>query len=109
MSTITKERDSLRTVLTEKKALLDQIESNALKDETGNGHYVISTEAAGEFRKVLAECKDIRARLSDLGEYEEIDAYLNNPGAESKAAQIPMQRGMLERKSIGQRFTESAE
>jgi HK97 family phage major capsid protein len=109
VSTIAKERDSLRKVLTEKKALLDQIETKGLKDETGNGHYVISAEAAGEFRKVIGECKDIKARLGELGEYAEIDAYLNNPGAESKAAQIPVQRGMMERKSIGQRFTESAE
>lgn len=109
MSTIAKERDSLRSVLVEKKALLDRIEQNGVKDETGKGHYVISAEAAGEFRKVIGECKDIRARLTELGEYEDLDSFLNNPGAESKAAQIPTQRGAMERKSLGQRFTESAE
>jgi HK97 family phage major capsid protein len=111
MSNITMERDSLRKQLVEKKSMLDRIQAGGVKDETGQGHFVVSEEARRDFTKTLTEAKAIRSRLAELGEYEALESYLNDPGDEpTHTGKGGVQRvTMGEFKSLGQRFLESKE
>jgi HK97 family phage major capsid protein len=111
MPVMEKEREGLRKILAEKAALLKQIEIKGIKDEDGKGNMVVSTEAARDFRRTMAEAREIKGLLADMGEYEALDGYLNDPGTASVGvtgqaanALIPMQR-----KSVGERFIESKE
>lgn len=112
MSTITRERDQLRKDLEAKSKLLDEIQTKGIKTEDG-GEITVSEDAKRDFSKAIVEAKAIRARLGELGEYEEIQAYLNDPGAESKSIGAGgdggAQLARMEHKSVGQRFIESAE
>lgn len=109
MSSITRERDSLRAKLVEHKAVLDRIQNGSVKDE-GNGNYTVSPEGRREFSAKLAEMKGIRNRLSELGEYEAISDYLNAPAGEPMlVGGHSSARGGLSGKSIGQAFVESVE
>lgn len=112
MSTITRERDDLRKKLEEKAAQLNLIQEKGFKEEDGN--IVVSEEARTEFTSTLREAKEIRGRLAQIGEFEEITAYLSDPGVESKSIGgnggnsgliVPQQRGL----SLGERFVASPE
>jgi hypothetical protein len=83
VSTLTRERDDLRKQLEEKSKVLAEIQTNGFKDE--DGKIVVSEKARTEFTKELREAKAMRGRLAELGEFEEITSYLNDPGAESKS------------------------
>jgi HK97 family phage major capsid protein len=113
MSNLTMERDSLRKQLVEKKAVLDRIQEGGVKDETGKGHFVVSEEARRDFTKTLGEAKEIKTRLAQLGEYEALDSYLNDPGEDATHTGGP--KGGIQRvtmgqfKSLGERFLESKE
>ena len=111
MSEFTKERDSLRAKLTEKKSVLDRIQAGGMKDESGKGDFVVNPEARRDFTKTMTECKDIRKRLTEIGEYEELTAYLNDPGAEpTHTGKGGVQRvTMGEFKTLGERFLTSVE
>lgn len=112
MSNLTMERDSLRKQLTEKKALLDQIQAKGVKDETGKGHFVVSEEARRDFTKTMGEAKAIRTRLTELGEYEALDSYLNDPGEDAThtgKGSGPQRLTMPQFKSLGTQFLESKE
>ena len=112
MSTLTRERDDLRTQLEAKSKVLAEIQEKGFKDE--DGKIVVSEKARTEFTKELREAKAMRTRLAELGEFEEITAYLEDPGVESKSIAggggksgliVPQQRGL----SLGERFVQSAE
>ena len=111
MSTLTRERDDLRKKLEEKTALLNDIQTKGFKDEDGT--ISVSTEARKDFTATLREAKDIRGRLAELGEYEEMRSYLEDPGVESKSiAANGGQSGPMvpqQRQSLGERFVNSAE
>jgi HK97 family phage major capsid protein len=113
MSNLTMERDTLRKQLVEKKALLDRIQEGGVKDETGKGHFVVSPEARRDFTKTMGEAKEIKTRLAELGEYEALDSYLNDPGEDPTHTGGP--KGGVQRvtmgqfKSLGERFLESKE
>jgi HK97 family phage major capsid protein len=113
MSTLTLERDSLRKQLVEKKSMLDRIQEGGVKDETGQGHFVVSPEARRDFTKAMGEAKEIKTRLAELGEYEALDSYLNDPG--ESATHTGGGKGGVQRvtmgqfKSLGERFLESKE
>lgn len=112
MSTLTRERESLRKQLAEKKSLLDRIQAGGVRDETGEGHFVVSEDARRDFTKTLGETKQIRARLTELGEYEALDSYLNDPGAEathSGGKGGTQQLTMAQFKTLGERFLASKE
>lgn len=103
------DKKNLRDQLEEKKALLDRIQ-NSVKDETGKGHFVVTSEQRAEFQKALAEVKEIRGHLNAWGEYEELDSYLNSPAPNAGGSLVvPQQRALAapQTKSIGQRFIES--
>ncbi len=112
MSTLTRERDDLRKQLEAKSKVLAEIQTNGFKDE--DGKIVVSEKARTEFTKELREAKAMRGRLAELGEFEEITSYLEDPGTESKSIAggggksgliVPQQRGL----SLGERFVQSAE
>lgn len=112
MSTFTREREDLRKQLEAKSVLMNDIQTKGFTDE--DGKISVSEEARKDFSKALLEAKGIRGRLAEIGEFQEIEDYLKNPGAESKSIAggaggsglvLPQQRGA----SLGQRFTESAE
>lgn len=106
------EREDLRKQLAAKHAELKDFESKGIKDETGKGHLVVSSENAQKFRQVMKEAKDIRGFLSDIGEFEKLDAYMNDPGADSVgvSGQVPVALAIPgQRKSIGEMFVESKE
>lgn len=97
--------------LKEIAAALDNITANAFKTED-NGGIVVSSEAGTEFKSLLAEQKSIRGTLADLGEYEGLNSYLDEPAAGSLTgggAAAAMQRAAAEYKTIGQRFVASEE
>lgn len=111
MSTTTKLKAELRKQLVELKSAMDEITRNGIKAEGEN--VTVSPEAAKAFREKMAEAKGLREQLSAYGEYEQLDAYLNDPGAESVATRSNGQSGGLIRpnayKSLGARFIESPE
>lgn len=106
------ERAELRKQLDEKHKLLKDFESKGIKDETGKGHLVVSSQAAQDFRSTLADALKIKALLDDTHAYEKFDDYMNNPGAESVgvSGQVPIALAIPgQRKSVGEMFTESKE
>lgn len=106
------EREDLRKQLAEKHKELQEFQTKGIKDETGKGHLVVSSENAQKFRRVLKEAGEIKAFLDGIGEYEKLDAYMNDPGAESVgvSGQVPVALAIpTQRKSIGEMFTESKE
>jgi HK97 family phage major capsid protein len=109
VSTLTRERETLRKELETKSQLLNDIQTKGFTEE--DGKISVSEDARKDFTKTLLEAKSIRGRLTELGEYEELLAYQNDPGAESKSvgSEGGGQLARMERKSIGERFTESAE
>lgn len=96
---------------------LTEITANGFKAEEGG--LVVSTDAAEEFKSLIAEQKDIRSTLSGLNEYAELEAYLNTPAVESKAADGASRARLqelfgtmgasAEYKSVGKMFVESEE
>lgn len=109
--TITLEKKSLRELLATKNAEAEAFMRNGIKDE-GSGNLKVSLEDARAFRKVASEVKEIRGLLGDLEQFDEVKAYLNDPGSDSLAARqgggqiIPAQR---QYKSLGERFVDSEE
>lgn len=106
------ERKSLRQQLNEKHKELKEFETKGIKDETGKGHLVVSSEDARKFRQTMAEATELKNMLASIGEYEQFDAYMNDPGAESVgvSGQAPVALAVpTQRKSIGEMFTESKE
>lgn len=108
--TMTLDKKSLREHLATKSAEADAFMANGIKDE-GSGNLKVSVEDARAIRKIAAEIKEIRGLLGDLEQFDEVKAYLNDPGSAPLAAQqgaaqlaVPAQY-----KSVGTRFTESAE
>lgn len=109
-STIEKQRNAIRVRLGEQKSLMDAIMDKGVKDETGKGHLVMSVEAARDFQKATQETKALRGALGALGEYEAVDAYLNDPGDGSVGASaVPAAMRPMQSKSLGQRFVESGQ
>lgn len=106
------ERKSLREQLNTKHSQLKEFETKGIKDETGKGHLVVSSEDAKKFRQILNEATELKNMLASIGEYEKFDAYMNDPGTESVgvSGQAPVALAMpTQRKSIGELFTESKE
>lgn len=109
--TMTLDKKSLREALATKSAEAQAFMRNGIKDE-GNGKLVVSPEDARSIRKIGAEMKELRNLLGDLEQFDEVKAYLDDPGSDSVAARqgggqiVPVQRQF---KSVGARFVESAE
>jgi HK97 family phage major capsid protein len=112
MATDTKDlRTAAKARLSEIVVKLDDITAHGFKAEEGG--LVVSTEAATEFKSLIAEQKSIRDTLGELGEYEALQAYMDEPATETSVAAgtaiAAIQRQQYERKSIGQLFVESEE
>lgn len=106
-STIQRTRDDLRKELQVKHAAAARFTQNGIKSEDGKG-LVVSAEDAREFRKLMGEVKQINGLLADLGEFEAVESYLNDPGATSVGAQqAPAALRPAQFKSLGARFVES--
>lgn len=108
-NTLTKRREELRIRLAEVKSKLDANTNGWQTDDKGN--LTVSEEAARDFRKNVLEAKTLKGELDAVGEYESLDAYLNDPGAPSlmegkSAAALTVPSAY---KSLGSRFIESAE
>jgi HK97 family phage major capsid protein len=73
----------LTGVLGEKKSRLDEITA-AFKIEDGG--VVVSAEQRDEFRKITAECKDIRGMITDLETTADLGDFLSGGGSGSVAA-----------------------
>lgn len=93
---------------------LNAITAEGFKAEEGG--LVVSSDAAEEFKSLIGEQKEIRSHLSGLGEFAELEAYLNAPAVESKSAEVASRAriqelfgGQAEYKSVGQMFVESEE
>lgn len=106
--------DAGKTRLVAINERLNAITSEGFKAEEGG--LVVSTDAAEEFKSLIGEQKEIRATLSGLGEYAELEAYLNAPAVESKSAEVASRAriqelfgAQAEYKSVGQMFVESQE
>jgi len=109
VSTIQMRRDELRQILQTKSAEAAAFTKNGIKDEDGKG-LVVNTDDARRFRAIAADMREIKGLLKDLGEYEEVQSYLNDPGAPSVGnQQIPPAMRPTQLKSLGQMFTESKE
>lgn len=108
--TTTLEKKSLRELLATKAAEADSFTKNGIKDESGKGDLVVSAENARKFREVVGEMKEIRGLLADLGEFDEVKSYLDDPGSAPLAARQGAAQIMpAQYKSVGARFIESAE
>ncbi|NUT90876.1 MAG: phage major capsid protein [Saccharothrix sp.] len=108
-STIQVTRDELRKQLQTKSAEAARFTANGIKDEDGKG-LVVSSEDARAFRKIVADMREIKGLLGDLGEYEAVESYLNDPGAPSIGQQqVPAALRPAQFKTLGERFTESKE
>lgn len=109
MSTIQLRRDELRKELQTKSAEAALFTKNGIKDEDGKG-LVVSAENAKAFRQIVAQMGEIKGLLRDLGEFEEVESYLNDPGTSSTAhhSAPPALRGP-QYKGLGQQFVESKE
>ncbi|GHE31515.1 hypothetical protein GCM10017673_37810 [Streptosporangium violaceochromogenes] len=102
----------LKTALIAKNAELERI-SAAFKDETGNGHMVISTEQATAYRNRLAEVKTIKGLIDAEMETADVFDWLGQADGESIGAQVnaghevKRARGGREAKSLADHFLES--
>lgn len=97
----------LRAALETKTASIQRVSDAFQVDDSGN--VTVSTEQAAEFRKLATEAKDIRGLLEAAQGVNDIRAWMDSPEAKSVAAEHAgsMQRGMIERKSLGDRLVES--
>lgn len=123
MATTTTDRKSLQDALDTRVKAMDAV-SDAFVIED-NGGVVVSEEKAADFRKNLAEAKEIRGILEDLDTISEMKAYGLNPGTPefgggsvaARMAALAAGAGEIvtggqsggSRKSIGQMFVESEE
>ncbi|MEU4703370.1 phage major capsid protein [Nonomuraea dietziae] len=88
MSTVTdisKRIKELEVKLEVKAARLNDI-SNAWKDETGQGHLVVSNEQHADYLKTLGEAKEIKSLIAAQREHLGIEEYLDAPAGGSYAA-----------------------
>jgi hypothetical protein len=111
MPTKTPERvKSLRTQLAEKAAQIEGL-SSAWKDETGNGHYVISTEQKADYQKAVTDAQEIRELLATEEKAAGIFAYLEQPDGPSVGGTtaVQAQANGLDIKSLGEAWIGSDE
>lgn len=113
MDTIEEYRKELRARHAEVKGALDELTAGGIKTEDGGLR--METKDARKFREGIAEMKKIRGHLQEIGEFEEIGSWLDQPaGVPARAgAGFAGMGGVLPpgygQKSIGQMFTESEE
>ncbi|WP_043636816.1 phage major capsid protein [Nonomuraea candida] len=92
------------------KAEADNIEriQNAMKDETGRGHFVLSKEMHADYLKSVERAEEIQAFIVTEQKAAGILAHLAEPETTPVAGRLAAdrQRG-LERKSLSQAFLES--
>ncbi|MFB7403376.1 phage major capsid protein [Streptomyces rubiginosohelvolus] len=72
-----------------------------------NGGFVVSTDKAKAFRKVSAECMEIKALIDAEQGIAAIQDYLREPEGQPAAAVHHGQRPTMEEKSLGDLFVES--
>lgn len=95
--------------LSEINTRLNEITKHGFKDE-GSGKFVVSSDAGAEFKSLLKESRDIRETLSGLSEHADLGKYLNSPATSSVNSRgAHGDPGLMEMKSLGQRFIESEE
>uniref|UniRef100_UPI003F491F2A phage major capsid protein n=1 Tax=Streptosporangium sp. CA-235898 TaxID=3240073 RepID=UPI003F491F2A len=95
----------LKSTLAAKAAEVERI-ANSFRDETGNGHMVISTDQATAYRARLAEVKDIKGLIDAETEVASAFDYLNAPETSSVGARVNagQARGVVEAKSLSEHF-----
>ncbi|MBG0818979.1 phage major capsid protein [Planomonospora sp. ID82291] len=108
--TATKENARIRELKSALKTEADNITriQNAMKDETGRGHFVLSKEMHADYLKSVDRAEQIQALLVTEEKAAGVLSYLAEPSSTPVAGMMAAdrQRG-LERKSLSQAFFES--
>ncbi|MEU8378692.1 phage major capsid protein [Streptosporangium sp. NPDC048865] len=111
----TKESSRIRELKSHLATKAEEVEriANSFRDETGQGHMVITTEQAAAYRARLAEVKDIRGLIAAEEEAAPAFDYLNQANGPSIGTQVNAgpegQRGrrLVEAKSLSDHFLDS--
>lgn len=100
----------LRTQLKSRIENMDRVSAAFKMEEKG---VVVSSEQRDDFRKNLAEAKEIKGLIDDLEGKSSLEAYLSEPQGGSAAMQSQAQlaggNAGVQLKTLGQRFTGSDE
>jgi HK97 family phage major capsid protein len=98
----------LRSALETKAAQIEQI-SNSFKDETGNGHFVISSEQHKAYTKAIGEAEEIKSAIVVEEKAAGLHEFMNAPAGVPIAGVDTVQGGQIrmQRKSLSQQWLES--
>lgn len=92
-----------------KAADIDRI-GNSFKDETGQGHFVISQQQRDDYVKAISDAEEIKSLIEMEERRGQISQFMGSPAGGPPAAALDaaaMQRGSYATKSLGQMWLES--
>ncbi|SDH67366.1 phage major capsid protein, HK97 family [Sinosporangium album] len=105
---IEKRIKELEGQLETKAAELNKISNAHFKDETGDGHLVISPEAHASYMSTLKDARDIKSLIAAQREHLGIEQYLDEPADTSYAARDAVAAASgRQHKSLSDAFLES--
>ncbi|GAA4209291.1 hypothetical protein GCM10022252_75570 [Streptosporangium oxazolinicum] len=101
---INKRINEYTTQLQVKTARLNDL-SNSIPDETGRGHLVVSKEQGDDYRKTLAEAKELKQLIEDTKAHLDIEQFLDAPDSVPYAARdAAMTASGTQYKSLSEAF-----
>ncbi|QSI49945.1 phage major capsid protein [Thermobispora bispora] len=109
-ATATASRARLRDLtaqLEQKARQIDNFFKNGLRDETGNGSFVVSKEDHQRYLDLVAEANEIKSLIDAERKALGIFEYLEGSDEQSVAGAITAAGGRPQYKSLGQAFIES--